>query len=181
MRKQQQLNSRYTDFLVAYVLINALVAIGCDDGSFGKDGRQVEVGWSDRVEVNWDTSRLEVVDQFSLDLGVVLPSHQNDVCFPLSKFGIDRTNSVRRVDSSCSCVEPTVVRYVDERGEWNEALRLSFKEEPGISSEKDHTSVINRLSVAITLTLAGSQKVVAVDVLCVGAYELASPEKIRHE
>jgi hypothetical protein len=156
--------------------MSLVTPIGCSDGSFCNGGRPFDLVGSERSKANWDTNRFEKVDRFTIDGGILLPSQQSYICFPLSKFGIDRAISVKRIDSSCSCVEPSFVRYLDERGEWNDALLLKFTEESKTNASKEHSSATTRLSVALTMTLAGSQKVIAVDVLCVGAYEQISPE-----
>ncbi len=96
----------------------------------------------------------------SIDAGVIEASQPNYSCLPLRTLGISRASCVKSVDSSCECVRPSLVRYTDESGTWEDALRLDFISDVMSTLPEQPTPISSRLSVIIKLKLGDSRTTV---------------------
>ena len=63
------------------------------------------------------------------DAGVLFANEESYLCLPLEKLGIDPAQEIVSVKSSCECVRPSVVRYLQRRSQEGVALRLDFVED----------------------------------------------------
>ncbi len=88
------------------------------------------------------------------DAGVLFANEASYVCLPLEKFGIDPAQEIVSVKSSCECVRPSVVRYLQLQSQEGFALRLDFI---GDSKGQDEMSPIS-LAVEIQFEFADGAK-----------------------
>ncbi len=84
---------------------------------------------------------------YHFDAGVLFANEASYLCFPIEKFGIDSTQEILTIKSSCECVRPSVVRYQRQQSEEGVALRFDFVED---SQAQDKESPV---SLAVTIKL----------------------------
>jgi len=85
-----------------------------------------------------------------LDVGVLFANESSYLCFPLEKLGIEVGKEIVSITSSCECVRPSVVRYLQRTGADGVAIRLDFIED---SKTRDKVDPIS-LAVVITVKFA---------------------------
>ncbi len=85
-----------------------------------------------------------------LDVGVLFANEGSYVCFPLEKLGIEAGREIVSITSSCECVRPSVVHYLQQSGVDGVAMRLDFIED---SKSRDKVDPIP-LAVVITVQCA---------------------------
>ena len=99
----------------------------------------------------------------AFDAGVVFVNEASYLCIPLQKLGIDPSQEILSVKSSCDCVRPSVVRFLQRRSQKGFALRLDFVEET--KGQKDETSP-SSLAVEIKFQFAsGTEQSVTIQFL----------------
>ena len=97
------------------------------------------------------------------DAGVLFANEASYVCLPLEKLGIDPSQVIVSIKSSCECVRPSVVRFLQRRSQEGVALRLDFVEDT--QGQKDETSP-SSLAVEIKFQFAsGSEHSVTIQFL----------------
>jgi hypothetical protein len=147
----QQLNSstaQQSNCFLAITLI--LLLLGCD-GLFSAGSIQQKVG-----EVSHTHTQVFA--------GVIFASEPSYLCVPLSRLGIDSADRIERIDSSCDCVRPRLVHFLDQNGQKARALRLDFV--PNSNPPSDHKpSETFALQVELGLVIANSEVKLVVDFL----------------
>lgn len=73
------------------------------------------------------TRASDPIDRYSMDAGVVFIREASYRCIPLAEFGIETADQVESVDSSCECVRPRLVSYLDDTQVSRDAVRLDFR------------------------------------------------------
>ena len=63
------------------------------------------------------------------DAGVLFANEASYLYIPLQKLGIDPAQEIVSIKSSCECVRPSVVRFLQRRSQEEVALRLDFVED----------------------------------------------------
>ena len=96
------------------------------------------------------------------DAGVLFANEASYLCIPLEKLGIDPSQEIVSLKSSCECVRPSVIRYFKRQSQEGVALRLDFGDD---SNGKDETSP-TPLSVEIQFEFAvGAKQSVTIQLL----------------
>ena len=72
------------------------------------------------------------------DAGVLFANEASYLCIPLEKLRINPAQEILSVKSSCECVRPSVVRFLQRRSQEGVALRLDFVEDT--KGQEDETS-----------------------------------------
>ncbi len=88
------------------------------------------------------------------DAGILFANETNYVCIPFGGLSIDPTQEITSIKSSCECVRPSVVRYVQRQSQEGVALRLDFVDD---SKGPDETSP-QSLAVEIQFEFASGAK-----------------------
>ena len=97
------------------------------------------------------------------DAGVLFANEESYLCLPLEKLGIDPAQEIVSVTSSCECVRPSVVRYLQRRSQEGVALRLDFVED---TQRQEHETSPCSLAVEIKLQFAsGTEQSVTIQFL----------------
>lgn len=97
------------------------------------------------------------------DAGVLFANEASYLCLPLQKLGIDPAHEILSVKSSCECVRPSMVRFLQRRSQKGFALRLDFVEDT--KGQKEETSP-SSLAVEIKLQFAsGTEQSVTIQFL----------------
>ena len=97
------------------------------------------------------------------DAGVLFANEASYLCIPLEKLGINPAQEILSVKSSCECVRPSVVRFLQRRSQEGVALRLDFVEDT--QGHADETSP-SSLAVEIKLQFAsGTEQSVSIQFL----------------
>jgi hypothetical protein len=119
-----------------------------------------------------------------IDAGIVFADESSYLCFPLSSLGIYQADSIEGMHSSCECIRPRLVRYLDHSREIVDAMRLDFVADGAMTSNDDRQSYWpSLLSVELRLELAsGNERTIRVNFLeTVRASELLLPDEGRDE
>lgn len=86
--------------------------------------------------------------RIAIDAGVVFADQESYLCFPLKQLGVEEHLSTNRVESSCECVEATIVHYLDPTVGRCPALLLRFRQESvvqeAVSGELSETREVRR-------------------------------------
>ncbi len=80
------------------------------------------------------------------DAGVLFANEESYLCLPLEKLGIDPAQEILSVKSSCECVRPSVVRFLQRGSQEGVALRLDFVEDT-----RGHAGETNPSSLAVEI------------------------------
>jgi len=132
-------------FWLVVICIPSLVAMGCrDPEAVETSPSKAHLGGSDGLQPN-----------LNIDLGVIFVDDTVYHCFPFEQLRIDDSASVELLVSSCDCVRPSLVRYLDGAGESKFAIRLDF----GVANTEYDLSRSHSLSVSTSIGFAnGSQR-----------------------
>ncbi len=96
------------------------------------------------------------------DAGILFANEANYVCIPFEELSIDPAQEITSIKSSCECVRPSVVRYVQRQLQEGVALRLDFVDG---SNGQDETSP-KSLAVEIQFEFAsGAKQLVTIQLL----------------
>lgn len=110
----QQLNSRIASLLVIASMTAAVT--GCEGMILGgKTGQAVVKSSATRTEV---------------DAGIILADRESYLCLSFERLGLAEGDVVMSVNSSCECVQPSVVCYRSHQGREANAVLLQFKRKP---------------------------------------------------
>jgi hypothetical protein len=133
--KAQTASSSIAVFVVFFLIVAMMfVSLGCG-GPVAT--ASVEKATVSAASVDAESSGLSSIakitriadGRFAIDAGVVFADQESYLCFPLKQLGIEEYLSTSRVESSCDCVEATVVHYLDPAGSRCPALLLRFRQE----------------------------------------------------
>lgn len=97
------------------------------------------------------------------DAGVLFVHESSYVCLPLQKLGIDRSQAIVSIKSTCECVRPSIVRFLERRSQEGVALRLDFVEDI-----RGHAHEIDPRSLAVEIKLqfaSGTDQTVTIQFL----------------
>ncbi|HAC92291.1 MAG TPA: hypothetical protein DCF63_16930 [Planctomycetaceae bacterium] len=141
-----------------------LASFGCSDPLRSTHHRQsMRLAEKVEAESSFNIDKPSLIRQsngnLSLDAGVVFADELSYLCVPLSRIGGLATADILSMESSCDCVRPSLVRYLDSTGEEVGGLRLDFLREQGnkiISGTKPNNATI--LSVELKLNLRDSEE-----------------------
>jgi hypothetical protein len=86
-----------------------------------------------------------------IDIGVILPGRPNYLCWPIERLGLEPNTDILRVESSCQCVQPSVVRYSTGAETIANAIMLELVSEDPEQSAVNESPPLD-LGVAITLS-----------------------------
>ena len=131
-----------------------VMSISCSDKSSYGDSQRVSEFFSvDPLPVPESSKRHNQVQSdgdLSLDVGIVDATLSSYICIPLARTGVDFASGIATLTSSCECVKPSLVKYINENKKWEDALRLHF-----VPDETVHSS--SRLSVVVKMTSIDSR------------------------
>ncbi|GIX00130.1 MAG: hypothetical protein KatS3mg111_3462 [Pirellulaceae bacterium] len=73
------------------------------------------------------------------DVGIVLADRPGYLCLPFEQVGLPVAAQVEHLRASCECIDPRVVKIIDDRGDVVPALLLEFVPEPasGVTASTD--------------------------------------------
>lgn len=91
----------------------------------------------------------------SIDAGIVFANQSSYICVPLAQIGVMHSDDVISVKSSCECVQPLIVEYLEAPAKVGRALRVDFI--PELSHSIAPTAPA-KLAVEIILELDGGSK-----------------------
>jgi len=63
-----------------------------------------------------------------IDAGIVFADRDSYLCLPFEKVGLPSDASVASIKSSCDCLTPSLIEYVDANGHFAKAIFLKFNE-----------------------------------------------------
>jgi hypothetical protein len=136
---------------VASLSCLTVLATGCSNLASGGDGKSAST----------TSSKLPSV-QSVLDAGVVFSDRTSYLCWPFDAIGLEEGNEVQSIQSSCDCVQASVIDYPKVGNSLGRGLLIEFKAETHRKSKE----VPAALGVVLTLQLAnGSERVVTVNLL----------------
>ena len=87
----------------------------------------------------------------AFDAGDLFANEASYLCIPLQKLGIDPSQEIVSIKSSCECVRPSVIRFLQRRSQERVTFRLDFVEDT--QGHADETSP-SSLGVEIKLQFA---------------------------
>jgi hypothetical protein len=93
----------------------------------------------------------------TVQAGVILADRAGYLCLPFERLGFDEDAEIVSLQSSCECVQPSLVGYLDVDGLERPAMLLLFVPEPGASEGDRAGAGAARLGVSIEATLASGQ------------------------
>ena len=99
-----------------------------------------------------------------VDAGIVFCTNPSYLCHPLTRFGLENASAIERIESSCSCVQPSLTRFRNQSGQYADAIRLDFIPEANPAEVQ-----ASLLAVELTIHLFESQsKLATVNLLMAG-------------
>jgi hypothetical protein len=84
------------------------------------------------------------------DAGVVFADRENYLCVPITRLAIDPHDADISAKSSCECMRPSIVRYLTQRDEVADALRVDYMAEQPSSGAPP-----SQMRIRIEVTLSG--------------------------
>ncbi len=91
-------------------------------------------------------------DHQSFDAGVIFASESSYLCIPFERLGLNSSDQVAAIKTSCECVRGSAVSYLAPNKTVARALRFKFV--PESRSDKS-LSVVASLSVRVTIEMKG--------------------------
>ncbi len=89
-----------------------------------------------------------------IDAGIVFAHESSYLCVPLSRLGIAETDEVMSVQTSCECIQASIVQFYESTSNTARALRVDFRPEPATA---DMIHVPSNLIVKVILQFSGSR------------------------
>ncbi len=86
-----------------------------------------------------------------VDIGVVFAQRGGQFVFPYSEFGLNDSDEVLSIDSSCECVHARPVQYASGKGRQSPAIEIT------VESDSVPASAPQRLRVVLQFSLASGE------------------------
>ena len=120
----------------------AVVALGCDAGSLAATGVSPVMALQEKPA--------------AIDVGVILSDRAGYFCLPIERLGIEADETLISVESSCECIQPSLVKFVGSDGSHQPAILLEYVDESAGSGNASNPQSMN-LGVIITVELASGK------------------------
>lgn len=136
-------------------LFFCIMSTGCYQGS------STAVSSSTSVNAAYGQAVTAISDRRSIDAGVVLADRGGYYCFSLEQIGLPLDADILSVESSCECVQPSIISYVADKQQVRKAILLEFasddlvKDNSVYDTENDDFPAF--LGVVITIALEGGE------------------------
>ena len=91
-------------------------------------------------------------DRMEFDAGVIFAGESNYLCIPFERLGLAFSTQITSIETSCECVQGSVVSYLTPNKATAQAIRLDFAPEPLL---EDSEFVPMLLSVQVALEIEG--------------------------
>jgi hypothetical protein len=138
------------------LLVTCLATVGCGEGSLAASSTPKETPSSaDDIAIPAATSR-------TIDAGIVLADRAGYFCLPLEQIGLPPDAEIVSLQSSCECVRPRLVQYVQDRQRIGQAILLEYVPEVSaadtslLDSPREFEAV--HLSVIVEVVLSDGVK-----------------------
>lgn len=95
-----------------------------------------------------------VPEALEIDAGVIFSDRANYLCMPLSRMGLSCSHKIKTLTSSCECVKPSVVQYLDSLSTTADGVLIEFVPD---ETTRGVAPQAVQLGIVLTLTLMSGE------------------------